>query len=179
MISSPQFWKSQIFDGASELRDKIEQKQWPSRSVGRLERIIMTSCYAIRKLYEAGYIDDEVYHEEIPLRQFNVKNQGLSEKDWCNIGQLYDLERSKKIEKKFSYFCNQMIHSRIFFPIVRSPDDKGLFGVAFNSDRTSKHSLYYIQVWDLIDSLAKAGDGYVGKPVRMNVGTNGELTIAE
>lgn len=179
MITEPQYWKTEILNCASSLRDKIDQKRWSSVSIGHLERMTMSACYGVRKLYESGYIDETKFHEPIQLRNHPTLGKGITSENWRDIDLYYDLKNSYVEDHKFSFLCNQFIHSFVFIPVLKGGSDNGLQGIAFNSDRSKKNSLYYVEIWKLIDALAKSGDGYIGRPTIFNVGSNGELTLSD
>lgn len=164
---------------ASELRDKGYQKRWTNQSSGRLERIVMLSCYAARKLSESGHIKNDSFQAELDLRVYKSHDGSFPLDDWTRPDVYYDLSKWSHEKRAFSFVCNQIIHSKIFLPVLKSGSDKGLKGLVFNSDKTSRRSLYFVDLWDLIPILAKIGDGYIGKPTIFNVGPNGELSLAE
>lgn len=179
MITEPQYWKTEILNCASFLRDKIDQKRWGSVSIGYLERITMSACYGARKLYESGYIDENDFHTPIQLRVHSTLGKGITSKNWRDLNLHYDLNCSSIENHKYSFLCNQFIHSFVFIPVLKSEADRGLQGIAFNSDRSKKNSLFYIDIWNLIDVLAKLGDGYIGRPTIFNIGPNGGLVLAK
>lgn len=178
MITEPEYWKSEILNCATSLRDKIEQQRWPRSSVGHLERTVMTACYGARKLHEAGHVDRDQFHAPVSVRVHSSLGSRITSENWRELDLHYDLNNAIQVQRKLSFVCNQLIHSFVFMPILSSASNKGLSGIAFNSDRSSRDSLYYLETWALIDALAQIGDGYVGRPTIFNVGPNGELNLA-
>lgn len=178
MITQPKYWKLQILDCASQLRDKASQKQWTEISIGYLERIVMTACYSSRKLYESGHIEKDIFYSSISMTVHKSLGNKINENNWRKLDLLYCLDNADKIEKDFCYVCNQIIHSYVFMPVLKGKNDKGLAGIAFNSDKSSKKYLFYLELWTLIGILGECGNGYIGKPTIFNVGPNGELNLA-
>lgn len=164
MITEPQYWKNEIFKCALYLSEKVDQRRWNSVSVGYLERASMSACYGVRKLFESNYISSCEFNMPIPLRVHPSLGKGITSENWRQMELHYDLTSSVAKDYKFSFLCNQFIHSFVFIPVVKGAADFGLKGIAFNSDRSKKNALYYIDIWDLIDSLARYGGGYVGRP---------------
>lgn len=157
MIYESQYWKEDLHRNARWLVEALSKKRWTSRSLSKLEKSIMISAYAIRKLNESSRILDSLLKQEIKIGIYEKKQFRINKFNYYNIEKHYDLENMKIGRMNIGKLLNQIIHSYIFIPAF---DEKGMISkILINSDYTKEKSLYSVEYRSLIDIIMNNSTG--------------------
>lgn len=149
MINESLYWKEELFRNARWLVEALNKKRWTERSFSKLEKSIMMSAYAIRKLNEASKVPPEYMEKDISVGLFNRKKSVMDKLNNHSIEKHYELSNGKVSSIKVKYLFNQIIHSYIFCPVFE--EKNRLSGILINSDKSCKHGLYNVQIKKKID----------------------------
>lgn len=121
------------------------------------ERFVFWSAFVLRKLAEAKKLSDEFEAERFKVVRYPTKGEDLLQ-DFMNAHKLethYDLSAPENRTVDPIWIGSQLVHSFTFIPQI---DDAGqASGLYFNSDRSRKESVFFIE-WDefarMLESLA-------------------------
>lgn len=154
-------WKDELLKIADRLESRKTQRRWTERTGFLVERDIMLSAYAVRKLLEARKISDILAARRVPVRQHSLLGRTP---DWWNrssVWENYDLDTGQDQSMSISDFCNQIIHS---WNWAISAKERGDFdGVYVSSDRRRSKALYFIDIDVLIELLRDVGSENVAE----------------
>lgn len=157
MINESLYWKEELFRNARWLVEALNKKRWTERSFSKLEKSIMISAYAIRKLNEASKVPSEYMEKDIPVGLFYRKKSFMDKLNNHSIEKHYELSNEEVSSIKVKHLFNQIIHSYIFCPVLEEQNQ--LTGILINSDKTCKHRLYNVQIKKLIDIIMYISNG--------------------
>jgi hypothetical protein len=121
-----------------------------------VERDIIVSAYAVRKLLEAGKISDEVESISLRAQAHLPRGRTVDLMNWHTIGELYDLSRHTKVDLSLRDFCNQIVHSFVFVLSFAAPG--GLAGFFVASDREKERRLLHLPIDTVADALLRVAD---------------------
>lgn len=77
MISDPYPWREELLRVADRIEKRKAQRRWTERTMFLVERDIMVSVYAIRKLNEAKRISDRLRGERVRVQRCGMSFSGL------------------------------------------------------------------------------------------------------
>jgi len=140
MINESQYWKEELFRNARWLVDSLNKKRWTERSFSKLEKSVMISAYAIRKLNEASKVPPEYMEKTISVGLFSRNKTVMDKLNNHDIQKHYNLADSIKTSLKIRELFNQIIHSYIFCPVFEGSNK--LIGILINSDNTRNKGVY-------------------------------------
>jgi len=126
--------------------------------MARVEKIIMTGFYIVRKLMEAHKLSDAVIHQKITVKSHRHRGKPVTLTNWDYIDRHYDLDSSQQTQRTLTWLSNQLIHSYVF--IVSADDDGGLDGVFFTSDKERNKAVHYLSTEKIIDIFETVGRNY-------------------
>lgn len=159
MLSNSVPWKEELLRTADRLEKKATQRRWTERSAFLVERDVMVSAYAIRKLLEApAKLSDHVKELRLPVISHPLV--APAPPDWWDALEwwdLYDMDSPEDKNVSLRYFCNLLIHSFVFAFQV-TPDDDGLAGVFVNSEYESKKALIFIATGTFVELFRRVGN---------------------
>lgn len=157
-------WRNELLRVADRLERRQSQLRWTEQSLFLVERDVMISAYAIRRLKESlklcAIFSQQVSLECYPLR--DQKSQGPDQLNWHQIDRFFDLNNPARITLKPLQLCNQIIHSRVFL-VVGFADHQGMSGFYVTSDYNSRKRLYYVGLDVFARFLRQAGEEDVKK----------------
>jgi hypothetical protein len=154
MISDSIPWREELWRVADRLERKAQQKRWTERSSFLVERDMMTSAYAIRRLSEAHKISDDLARTRVPVVRYGRVGTVPDIWDRHEFWTHYDLENGKRDLITIPHLCNQLIHSFVW--IISGNEDTELFDGAFvASEKERVKHLYFLPVQSLIDLCRK------------------------
>lgn len=124
-----------------------------------IERDVMVSAYAIRKLLEARKLADSTMRSTVHVEVFPLIEQIPDLMNWHRLDEFYDFERSRTEELGLQELCNQLIHSFIFVQEIADAGASagGLAGFLVASDRARSAQLYRIDIDSLTGLLQLVG----------------------
>lgn len=141
---------------ADRLEQKSSQKRWTERSSFIVERDIMTSAYAIRRLLEAGKVSRATYAATVPVLSYPAI--GVEPDVWNRheIWDLYDLEAPQKTQLALRKYCNQLIHSFVWG--INADEHTNLFdGIFAASEKDCVKQLFFVPVQSMVDVCRRIG----------------------
>jgi len=156
MIWESRPWKQYLARCVHGLERRSQQRRWTEASCAAVERDILLSAYAVRKLVEAGKVSDDIEARSLPAVAHLARGRTVDAMNWHRIDELYDL--SKHIEARVSLrgFCNQIIHSFVF-SLSMAPSG-GLAGFFVASDREKGRRVFYFRIDTVTDALLRVAD---------------------
>lgn len=164
-VASPVIWESQpwreeLCRVAAKLNGWSRAVDWDDDYVTfEIERDVMVSAYAIRKLVEARKLADSTMRSTVHVEAFPLIERIPDLMNWDRLDEFYDFERSRTEELGLRELCNQLIHSFIFVQEVADAGTSadGLAGFLVASDRARLARLYRIKIDSLIGLLQLVG----------------------
>lgn len=172
-------WRNELLRVADLLERRQSQLRWTEQSLFLVERDIMVSAYAVRRLEESlklrATFGQQISLESFPLRIREV--QGPDQLNWHQIDRFFDLNKPARISLKPLQLCNQIIHSRVFL-VVRPADHQGMSGFYVTSDYDSRKRLYYVGLDVFARILRQAGEEDL-KNVTLAMDENGGWNLIE
>lgn len=156
MISDAIPWREELLRVADRLEKKAGQKRWTERSGFLVERDVMTSAYAIRRLLEGNRVSKTTSARQVPVISHAPTGTRVDMYNRHEIWEHYDLEASTKTQLTLRKYCNQLIHSFVWS--TSGDEDSGLFnGVFAASEKDCAAQLYFIPVASMIDVCRRVG----------------------
>jgi hypothetical protein len=173
-------WKDELLRVAGRIERKKPQKRWPERSMFLLERDVMVSAYAVRKLIEARKVSDELSAQTWPVRRHGLRGAAPDAWNRHEVEEVFDLEKSLGERLASAELCNQIIHSWIWAPYwtwaPEAYERDLLAGIYVASDRKRRECLYSIDIDVVIELFRSVGSEEVVRTV-MGPDANSEWRI--
>lgn len=160
-------WRDELVKAANRLEKRLTQRRWAERTSFLIERDVMVSAYAIRKLHEARKVSEKVAMAPVPVQRHQLIGRIPDILKTYDL-DAYDFEKVTAATITLRELCNQFIHSYVF---VLSAADAGwgLGGLFVASDRERRRVLYHVDAADLIEAFRKvAYEEIVQMEVRLN-----------
>jgi hypothetical protein len=160
MIWESHYWKEDLARLANYLQKKAQQRQWPERSLAKLEKQVFIGFYAIRRLIEAKKLSAREVSRVIPVVSFrSTGRQRITLLNWnTKFAEAFDFEDPRTVRLSVTFLCNQVIHSSIYKEVF---DERGLLtGIFISSDRDRNRKLYFIALTELIKIFSKISKDY-------------------
>jgi hypothetical protein len=155
MIDDSIPWKDELLKIADRLESRKTQRRWTERTGFLVERDIMLSAYAVRKLLEARKVSDILAARRVIVRQHSLLGRTPDIWNRSSFWENYDLDTGQDVSMSISDFCNQIIHS---WNWSISADERGDFdGVYVSSDRQRSKALYFMDINTLIELFRDVG----------------------
>lgn len=156
MISDSIPWRDELLKVADRLERKSLQTRWTERSSFIVERDIMTSAYAIRRLLEAGKVSRTTYATAVPVLSHTAR--GVRPDMWNRhkLEELYDLDAPRKAQLSLRKYCNQLIHSYVWG--INADEHSGFFnGVFAASEKDCRDQVFFVPVKSMVDVCRRIG----------------------
>lgn len=169
-------WKNDLARFAKALDKRKAQLRWTQVSSARLEQEFFFSAFAIRKLIEAKKLSDEVLKVTIKANEHKPVGRLVDLMNWHKIDKLYDLERHTTRHFLLEAYCNQIIHSFIFIPVLQE-NAEGLMGIYVSSDREKGKGLFYFDLEDIKKMLEYVASDDIGYGEMFRSSSTNEIMI--
>jgi len=154
-------WKEQLVRDAGRLR-KLARMTLNiddcERELFQLERLIFMTAYSMRKLWESEKLSTSWNTARLPCVRFPLKGEVPDAMNWHHLERHYDLGNGSEGGLKPEEYCDRIIHSFAFSPIVG--DAKSLDSFYFTSDRMRKHALWMVGLDDICNLVRRTGKDY-------------------
>jgi len=174
--SSP--WKQQLLRDAGSLKKISKTRLEESNEevlLTRLERLIFISAYSMRKLHESGKLSTDWTKVKLSCSRFEfVGKSAPTVLDSHKIEAFYDLANPLDVRMPSDDFCDRVVHSFIFSPVVG--EDGCVEGFHLTSDRLRKQCLWLIPLAEVIALVRRTGKDYPSQGVWIRT-ASGELKI--
>lgn len=152
-------WKDDLLRRATQVRQRINQRQWRAASYALVEQDLMLGFYSIRKLQDADKLSDAVIDQSVRLFTFRpFPGKTITKMNWHRLDELYDLSARHPHSRKLRFVCNQLIHSYVF--TVVTGDAGGFAGVFFVSDIERRNGLFFIEASEIVRVFESVGSDY-------------------
>lgn len=148
-------WREQLLAVARSLEKRKVQRRWTDRTSFLVERDIMTSAYAVRKLDESRKVSDRLAARQWSVVEYKVIGRPPDLWGRFEPWEYYDLKAGASISRDMRQLCNQIIHSWVWMISATEGDD--FDGIFVSSDRQRRKSLYFIHVDVLISIFREVG----------------------
>jgi urease gamma subunit len=152
MIDSATPWKEELLKVAKRLRKRTTQRWYPRTSF-LIERDVMVSAYAIRRLIDAHKVSDSMKCRQLSVTQYDLVDRVPEMWDRYMIESRYNLRVGTRVELTPIKLCNKMIHSWIWLWSAQTAEFDGIF----LSDEKQKSRLYFVSADLLIDLFYAVG----------------------
>ncbi|MHC2624089.1 hypothetical protein ACVIW2_006121 [Bradyrhizobium huanghuaihaiense] len=174
--SSP--WKQQLLRDAGNLKRISKSPLGESNEdvlLTRLERLIFVGAYSMRKLHESGKLSTDWTKIKLSCTRFEfVGKCAPTILDAHKIDRFYELANPLDIRMPSDEFCDRVVHSFIFAPVV---GEQGCVdGFHLTSDRLKKQCLWFVPLAEVITLMVRTGKDYPSDGVWIRT-ASGELKI--
>ena len=144
-------WKEALGRIAADVERRAGQKRWTNRTGFLMERDVMVASFAMRKLLDTpGKISDEAKAERVQVVSHPLVGQQPDFWSSHEFWEIFDLGQGNHERISARELCNRVIHSVVFsFNGSEAPPHR-LDGIFVASDWSSKNSLTYIEVAELV-----------------------------
>lgn len=148
-------WREELCAVADRLDARKVDCNWDDeRTAFEVERDVMISAYAIRRLIEAKKLPDSLAQGGHTVEAFLIFERVPDHMNWHRIEEFYNLESGTRARLSSIDLCNQFIHSYIWMP---SFTDFGLAGIFVTSQFTRTSELYLVDIDTLINFFRSVG----------------------
>lgn len=180
MIGDSVPWKEALGRIAVDVERRAGQKRWTDRTGFLVERDVMVASFAMRKLLDTpGKISDEAQAERVQVLSHPLVGQQPGFWSRREFWEMFDLDQGNHERISVRELCNRIIHSVVFsFNGSEEPPHR-LDGIFVASDWSSRKSLTYIEVAELVRVLRLyAVDDVVYMAMRRDSGGRMQVTKA-
>jgi hypothetical protein len=157
MIQDAVPWREELLKIAGRLERRKTQRRWTERTGFLVERDVMLSAYALRKLLEAQKISDSLAAHKVTVKQYVLKS-GAAVPDMLSryeVWENYELENARRVEFAFRELCNQIVHSWNW--MISATEDLVFDGFFVSSDRERAKSIHFVSIDAFIELLRAVG----------------------
>ncbi|ULK95110.1 hypothetical protein [Bradyrhizobium sp. I71] len=158
--SSP--WKQQLLRDAGSLNKISRARLGESNEdalLARLERLIFIGAYSMRKLHESGKLSTDWTKVKLSCFRFEFIGNGTPTiLNSHKIEQFYDLANPLDVRMPSDEFCNRVVHSFVFSPVVS--EEGCVEGFHLTSDRLKKQCLWLVPLAEVIALMRRTGKDY-------------------
>jgi hypothetical protein len=177
MISDSTPWKDELEKVADRLAKRKTRRRWTERTSFLVERDIMVSAYALRKLHEAHKISDSFASRQLKVTRHELTGKIPDLHGRYSFWEHYDLNSGTDVTVSLATFYNQIIHSWVW--ALSATEQEELFdGIYVSSDRNRRKSVYFIAVDTLIDVFRSVGVENVAE-IAMARDKNGDMQYVQ
>jgi hypothetical protein len=149
-------WKDELVKVADRLEAKTKQRRWTDRTGYLIERDIVASAYALRKLVESREVSQELTQHQIPVKRFDLCGRPPIFSD--DISDSYDFDNGRRRMLSVVELCHEVLHSAVF--AFHCGETADLFdGVYVSSDRDKNEYVYLVLASDFIALCGDVGMG--------------------
>jgi len=157
MIES-RYWKDDLLKHAKALKPLKHPKRWSEKKQINFEKEIMVSFFKIRKLFEANKVSSVSKTYKAEIFRYPVMAKKVSNINYWNIPELYDLTKKSKTEKNIVFVCNQLIHGGANYAYQN--DERNWGGIYTCSDFERSKYIYQIPIEEIIAIFNLVGNDY-------------------
>ncbi|WP_026460436.1 hypothetical protein [Schaalia suimastitidis] len=159
MIGDSVPWKEELLKVVDNIERRANQQRWTERTGFLVERDVMVGSFAVRKMLDTpGKISDETRQETVSVVSHRLVGQPPDLYNRFEFWTMFNVELGTKEELSLREFCNRIIHSLVFSFSAPENDIPLLDGIYVASDRSSRKSLTFISVEELLRVFRKVGD---------------------
>ena len=174
MITNSVPWKVELLKIASRLERRKFQRRWIEQTGFLVERDVMVSAYAVRKLLEARKVSDSLASQQMEVRQHLLIGDMPDVYNRHFIWENYDLDNGRNQAISIRELCNQIIHSWNW--VISATEDSKFDGIYVSSDKGRRKFIYFINIDVLIRLLRAIGSEDVSS-IEMRRDKTGEMHI--
>jgi len=151
------YWKEDLLKYSKQFMPVAKPPRWSERLQVNFEKDLTISFFMIRKLMESTKLSSKTikYKAQI-FRSPSVGN--VNNRNFWDIGELYDLEKEETALKNVNFLCNQLIHGGVMFAYREKTRNWG--GIYTCSDFEREEYVYRIPLEEIIKILETAASDY-------------------
>lgn len=149
-------WKQQLLRDSGLLKRLAGQdRETGTHKDFVFEQKIFLSAYAIRKLFDANKLTDDLRDWGIQCEQFARTSKEFTPSNWHRIEELYDLMQPCPVTWNARRLLDQIIHSYVF---MLSGDQSGkVTGFIITSDRDKEKHLLLVPLANFCEYMREVG----------------------
>jgi hypothetical protein len=156
MIDDSVPWKEELLKVADRLEARKARRRWTERSSFLVERDLMVSAYAIRKLMDAYKLSDQILVQAAQVTKHELTGRIPDVMNFHRPWDHYDLDSGVNVDLPLRELCNQVIHSFIF--TICQTEAGGFDGVLVSSDKGRPKFVYYVDIETFVSLFRTIGD---------------------
>jgi hypothetical protein len=156
MIES-QYWKEDLLKHARKFRKKKKPARWSERLQVEFEKEVILCFFMVRKLVESHKFSPEVLEYSASIFQSKCVDD-VTNLNFTDIDELYNLEEEEKVEKNIVFLCNQLIHGGAIF--AYRDGGRNWDGIYTSSDYERGRYMYRIPLTAVVEILELCGNDY-------------------
>ncbi len=131
--------------------------RWTERLQVNFEKEVTISFFMIRKLIESTKLSTKTTKYQVHVFRSPCIEK-INNRNFWDIGKLYDLEIEETVSKNINFICNQFIHGGAMYAYRK--EDRNWGGIYTCSDFERQKYVYRIPINEIINILKIAGDDY-------------------
>ena len=166
MISESSPWKTQLLADAGIVARWAARPGVSSRRSLTVERRIMASAYAMRKLDEAMLISSELLAKQVKVRTYPPIRPGFTAFRTLRFDDYFDMYHGVDERLSRRAILNVIIHSLVFVEGL-SGKDETYESFLVTSDRGAVKGLYQVQLADFVAVMREVGSDYPSASIRV------------
>lgn len=152
-------WKQQLLRDAGTLKRMSKIRLGENNEdalLARLERLIFVGAYSMRKLHESGKLSTDWTKVKLSCSRFEfIGPSAPTILDSHKIETLYDLSSPLDVRMPCDEFCDRVVHSFIFSPVLS--EEGSVEGFYLTSDRLKKQCLWLVPLAEVIALMTRTG----------------------
>lgn len=174
MIDESGPWREELWRVARRLEGRKLQQRWTSRSNFLVERDVMVSAYAIRRLADAYKLSDQMRARTVPVEQYKLIGRAPDLMSRDRLNAFYDLTSGTSQSLGVVQICNQFVHSFVW--VIETETGSNVTAIFFCSDRARSRWLYRVTIDDLVSLLDEVAEDDV-VALEMIRGEDGQFNV--
>lgn len=115
----------------------------------------------IRKLFESHKVSSVSKNYKAMVTQYSSSGKKVTNLNFWDVGELYDLESGKEVKKSIAFICNQFIHGGATYAYRNK--DRNWGGILVCSDYERQDYLYRVPLEEIISIFLTVGRDYPSK----------------
>ncbi len=151
------YWKKDLLRYSKQFKPVSKPPRWSERVQVNFEKDVTISFFMIRKLIESKKLSSKTTKYKVKIFQSPCVGK-VNNKNFWDIGELYDLESEQQVSKNVNFLCNQLIHGGAMYAYREK--DRNWGGMYTCSDFEREKYVYRIPISEIVKILEIAGKDY-------------------
>jgi hypothetical protein len=157
MIES-RYWKEDLLDHARCLQPVKKVPRLSEKAQVNFEKEVIISFFKIRKLFESFKVSSVSKTYKATIFQFPRTCKKVTNLNFWDVSELYDLNNERKVKKSIAFICNQFIHGGATYAYRKK--DRNWGGILVCSDYERNNFLYRVPLEEIISIFSTVGNDY-------------------
>jgi hypothetical protein len=155
------YWKDDLLAHARRLQPIEKPPRYSERAQVNFEKEMIISFFMIRKLFESHKVSSASKNYKAAVTQYPSLGKKVTNLNFWDVGELYDLENGKEVKKSITFICNQFIHGGATYAYRNK--DRNWGGILVCSDYERQDFLYRVPLEEIITVFRTVGKDYPSK----------------